>query len=178
MPEEEQEEQRGSMLDKVKSWFSGMGSGGWKVPAACGVIAAIAISGPIGLGVAGGIWAASKIKDAIGIKDRAKNAALMGVGAATCATSTAVGAAIGSAMFPVVGTLVGATVGFVGGLVASKGVTATVRDKHMNKSPVSESPGQSPSNPPMKTKKEPMRAKNITPSQSPTKARTSSIGRQ
>ena len=115
-----------NILSNTKEWFSGMGKG-WKIPAAVGVVAGIAISGPVGLGVAGGMWASSKVKGAGGATDQAKNAALMAVGAGTCAVSTSIGATIGSFFFPIVGTLIGAAVGAVFGMMVSRHVTKKVR---------------------------------------------------
>lgn len=115
-----------NILSNTKEWFSGMGKG-WQIPAVVGVITAVAISGPVGLGVAGGMWASSRVAGDSAV-NKVKNAALMGLGAATCAASTLVGAAIGSFVFPVVGTLIGAGVGMFGGMVASRRVTKRVKE--------------------------------------------------
>jgi uncharacterized protein YneF (UPF0154 family) len=145
-----------SMLVNVKGWFSGMGKG-WKIPAAVGVVAAVAISGPIGLGIAGGMWASSRVRGDE-ITDKAKNAALMGVGAGTCATSTAIGATIGSFIFPLIGTLIGAGFGMLGGMVAARKVTQKVKENYKMDKNAPTSSGHTPiketSPPKKKTRKE------------------------
>jgi|GEM_PF-3306549 len=153
----------GGFFSMLKGFFSRFrnylpAGGSWKMPAILGLIAGVAISGPIGLGVAGGMYAASKLVgkssgqgngqgDAgtsntkpLTMMEKGKNAALMATGAAISATCTGVGAAIGTAIFPVVGTLIGAVIGLVGGMIASKVITTKVKNKYMSPSAAQSTP--------------------------------------
>lgn len=134
----DQEEQPSDFFSKLKSYLPGLpGAGGnWRVSAIVGVIAGVLISGPVGIGVAAGMYFASRTKEG-GMVAKGKNAVLMGTGAGITAVSTATGAAIGSAIFPVVGTFIGAIAGLVGGLIASKIATEVIKRKYMS----SQAPG-------------------------------------
>jgi hypothetical protein len=102
----------------------GFGSGGeakkndWRWPAILGVVAGVALGGPIGLGAFAGLWSSSKSKDPN--LSTVQNTGLQAVGATTGAICSGVGAAIGTAIIPIIGTLFGAVVGAAIGVVASK----------------------------------------------------------
>ena len=130
--EQEKAPQSGGLFSRMKSWLPKAGGGGWKVPAAIGVVGAILFGGPIGIGIAAGAYASAKVTGN-GPLDKGKNAALMATGAAVAGGSAALGALIGSLIFPIVGTVIGALLGaFIGMKVAEK-VTAKVRDKYLEK---------------------------------------------
>ena len=131
MAKETKEEKKG-MLGKAKELFSPQGD--WKIPAAAGIVTAILFGGPFGLGVAVGIYAAANIKGgASGPVSGTKTVALKTIGGITSGACTVIGAGIGSVFLPVVGTIIGAGVGCVFGMFASKKVTATIRDKYIDK---------------------------------------------
>jgi len=119
---EKKEESKGGFLSGLKNWFTGGPAGAqkspWRWPAIIGGVTALAISAPVGLGVAAGLWSVSKSTNS-GLS-LGKSVGLQAIGAGTGAACTAVGAAIGSAIFPVVGTLFGAVVGAALGVVAAK----------------------------------------------------------
>ena len=137
--EEQQQPKEVGFLDKIKGMFSGAGKGKWKIPAAVGIIAGIAVSGPFGFGVAGGVYAASQLKrdttKGLSMVEKAKNGLLKTIGGITSGGCAAIGATIGSFMFPVVGTALGAVAGFLIGMVASRAVTNKVRNSFLDKKP-------------------------------------------
>lgn len=132
MVKEEKNTQKAGVTSKVKGLFSQKGD--WKIPAAAGIVTAILFGGPFGLGVAGGVYSAAKLKGGVGGPvTGTKDFALKAIGGMTSGACTVAGAAIGSMFFPLVGTVIGAGVGFVAGMFASKKVTEKVRDKYIDK---------------------------------------------
>jgi hypothetical protein len=110
------------------------GGSGLTISTTAGVVTAILFGGPFGVGVAGGVYAASKLKGGVGgVASKTKSIALKSIGGITSGACTTAGAAIGSMMFPIFGTILGAAAGFVIGTLASKKVTAKIRDSYMEK---------------------------------------------